>query len=150
MDVAQEPRADLSPSAHVDTFCRNSLPPADQWPDLRFTLPELSYPQRLNCADALLSGPDADRRCLVGSTSTWTYGQVRERVAAIAHVLTDELGLVPGNRVLLRGPNTPQLASCWLAVVMAGAIYVILPLLIVFLWAQRHIVEGIAAGAVKG
>ena len=66
MDVAQEPRAELSPSAHVDTFCRNSLPPADQWPDLRFTLPELSYPQRLNCADALLSGPDADRRCLVG------------------------------------------------------------------------------------
>jgi sn-glycerol 3-phosphate transport system permease protein len=35
-------------------------------------------------------------------------------------------------------------------VVMAGAIYVILPLLVVFLWAQRHIVEGIAAGAVKG
>jgi 2-aminobenzoate-CoA ligase len=124
MDVAREPRADLSPSAHVDTFCRNSLPPADQWPDLRFTLPELSYPQRLNCADALLSGPDADRRCLVGSTSTWTYGQVRERVAAIAHVLTDELGLVPGNRVLLRGPNTPQLAACWLAVVMAGGVTV--------------------------
>jgi 2-aminobenzoate-CoA ligase len=124
MDVAQEPRAGLSPSAHVDTFCRNSLPPANQWPDLRFTLPELSYPRRLNCADALLSGPDADRRCLVGSASTWTYGQVRERVAAIAHVLTDELGLVPGNRVLLRGPNTPQLAACWLAVVMAGGVTV--------------------------
>jgi sn-glycerol 3-phosphate transport system permease protein len=35
-------------------------------------------------------------------------------------------------------------------VVMAGAIYVIAPLLILFLWVQRHIVEGIAAGAVKG
>ncbi|MBV9787952.1 MAG: carbohydrate ABC transporter permease [Chloroflexi bacterium] len=34
--------------------------------------------------------------------------------------------------------------------VMAGTIFVVLPVLIVFLWAQRHIVEGIAAGAVKG
>jgi 2-aminobenzoate-CoA ligase len=124
MDVAQEPRARLGPSAHVDTFCRDSLPPADEWPDLRFTLPELHYPDRLNCAQALLTGPDADRRCLVGSAGTWTYGQVRERVAAIAHALTDELGLVPGNRVLLRGPNTPQLAACWLAVVTAGGVAV--------------------------
>jgi sn-glycerol 3-phosphate transport system permease protein len=34
--------------------------------------------------------------------------------------------------------------------VMAGTIFVILPILIVFLWAQKYIVEGIAAGAVKG
>ena len=52
MDVAQEPRAGLGPSAHVDTFCRDSLPPADQWPDLLFRLPELAYPDRLNCANA--------------------------------------------------------------------------------------------------
>jgi 2-aminobenzoate-CoA ligase len=124
MDVAQEPRAALGPSAHVDTFCRDSLPPADQWPDLIFGLPELSYPDRLNCAQALLSGPGADRRCLVWPGGSWTYGQVRERVDAIAHVLTDELGLVPGNRVLLRGPNTPQLVACWLAVVTAGGVAV--------------------------
>ena len=124
MDVAQEPRADLGPSAHADTFCRDSLPPADQWPELLFRLPELAYPDRLNCAEALLAGPDADRRCLVGVGGTWTYGQVRERVAAMAHVLTGELGLVPGNRVLLRGPNTPQLAACWLAVVAAGGVAV--------------------------
>jgi sn-glycerol 3-phosphate transport system permease protein len=35
-------------------------------------------------------------------------------------------------------------------VVMAGSLFVILPLIAVFLWAQRHIVEGIAAGAIKG
>ena len=44
----------LSPSAHTDTFCRDNLPPADQWPELRFDLPELRYPDRLNCAEALL------------------------------------------------------------------------------------------------
>jgi len=35
-------------------------------------------------------------------------------------------------------------------VVMAGTLYVVLPVLVLFLLVQRHIVEGIAAGAVKG
>ena len=124
MDVAQEPRAGLGRSAHADTFCRDSLPPADQWPDLLFRLPELSYPDRLNCADALLAGPDGDRRCLVWPGGTWTYGQLREQVDAIAHVLVEDLGLVTGNRVLLRGPNAPWLVACWLAVVKAGGVAV--------------------------
>ena len=45
---------ELSPSAHVDTFTRDHLPPPDQWPDLVFELPELRYPDRLNCAEELL------------------------------------------------------------------------------------------------
>jgi 2-aminobenzoate-CoA ligase len=59
---------ELSPSAHTDTFCRDNLPPASQWPELRFDLAGLSYPGRLNCAEALLDdvvarfGPD--RPCL--------------------------------------------------------------------------------------
>jgi sn-glycerol 3-phosphate transport system permease protein len=35
-------------------------------------------------------------------------------------------------------------------VVMAGSLFLIVPVMIVFLWLQRYIVEGIAAGAVKG
>jgi sn-glycerol 3-phosphate transport system permease protein len=35
-------------------------------------------------------------------------------------------------------------------VVMAGTLFVVLPVLLVFLYAQRYIVDGIAAGAVKG
>ena len=124
MDVAQEPRAGLGRSAHADTFCRDSLPPADQWPDLLFRLPELAYPDRLNCADALLTGPDGDRRCLVWPGGTWTYRQLREQVDAIAHVLVEDLGLITGNRVLLRGPNSPWLVACWLAVVKAGGVAV--------------------------
>ena len=58
----------LSPSAHTDTFCRDNLPPADQWPEFRFDLPELRYPERLNCAEALLDATVArlgpDRPCL--------------------------------------------------------------------------------------
>lgn len=34
--------------------------------------------------------------------------------------------------------------------VMAASIFVIAPLLVIFAWAQRHIIEGIAAGATKG
>ncbi|HZB50756.1 MAG TPA: AMP-binding protein [Mycobacteriales bacterium] len=123
MDVAQA-NAGLGPSAHVDTFCRDSLPPPEQWPDLLFPLPELHYPDRLNCAEALLAGTDPGRRCLLGPGTEWTYGEVRARADAIAHVLTADLGLVPGNRVLLRGPNSPQLVACWLGVLLAGGVVV--------------------------
>ena len=119
---------ELSPSAHVDTFCRDSLPPPALWPDLEFTLPELTYPDRLNAAGELLNrtidAGGADRRCLVSPAQTWSYGQVSKLAGQIAQVLSEDFGLVPGNRVLLRGPNNPWLAACWLGVLKAGGVSV--------------------------
>jgi 2-aminobenzoate-CoA ligase len=121
----------LSPSAHLDTFCRDHLPPTGQWPDLEFTLPELAYPDRLNCADALLDDTiavhGADRPCLLPQDETepvWSYGDLARTASQIAAVLTTDLGLVPGNRVLLRGPNNPWLAACWFGVLKAGGVVV--------------------------
>ncbi len=121
----------LTPSAHVDTFCRDQLPPADQWPGLEFTLPELAYPDRLNCADALLNGTIArlgpDRPCLLPqdpAEPAWSYGDLAEAASQIAAVLTEDFGLVPGNRVLLRGPNNPWMVACWFGVVLAGGVVV--------------------------
>ncbi|RDD87986.1 2-aminobenzoate-CoA ligase [Streptomyces parvulus] len=117
--------AEPSRSAHVDTFAREHLPPRDQWPGLHFDLPELRYPARLNCAAELLAGPPGDRPAFrTADGEAWSYGLLRERVDRIAHTLTGELGVVPGNRVLLRGPTTPWLAACWLAVLKAGAVAV--------------------------
>ena len=118
----------LSPSAHADTFCRDHLPPAEQWPTLRFDLPELQYPERLNCATALLDeviaahGPD--RPCLLTAEDSWTYGELLTRANQVAHVLTEDFGLVPGQRVLLRGPNNPWLVASWFGVVKAGGVVV--------------------------
>jgi 2-aminobenzoate-CoA ligase len=118
----------LSPSAHVDTFCRDHLPPPDQWPEFRFGLPELNYPERLNCAAALLDATAANvgysRPCLSSPTETWSYGETVRRTNQLAQVLTDDFGLRPGNRVLLRGPNNPWLAAAWLAVIKAGGVAV--------------------------
>jgi len=118
----------LSPSAHADTFCRDNLPAPDLWPDLEFTLPELVYPTRLNAADELLNptieAGGSGRRCLLSPTESWTYGDVARRANQVARVLTEDLGLVPGNRVLLRGPNNPWLAACWLGVLKAGGVAV--------------------------
>lgn len=112
-------------SAHVDTFARDHLPPPGQWPRLRFGLPELRYPERLNAAAQLLDGGTPGRPVFrTPAGPPWTYGELRARVDRLAHVLTGELGVVPGNRVLLRGPTTPWLAACWLAVLKAGAIAV--------------------------
>jgi 2-aminobenzoate-CoA ligase len=119
----------LGMSAHVDTFCRDNLPPAGLWPEFLRELPELDYPDRLNCAAELLDttigrfGPD--RRCLLTpGGESWSYGQLHATVDRIARVLVTEYGVVPGNRVLLRGPNNPWLAACWLAVSKAGAVTV--------------------------
>jgi 2-aminobenzoate-CoA ligase len=118
----------LSPSVHTDSFTRDRLPPGDQWPEFVFALPELRYRERLNAATALLDDTvarlGADRPCLRSLTGTWTYGEVLARANQVAHVLTTELGVVPGNRVLLRGANTPWLAVCWLGVLKAGAVAV--------------------------
>jgi len=113
-----------SASGHVDTFARQHLPPSEQWPELLFELPELRYPDRLNCAAELLDHADGARPALHGARGTWTYAELRENVDRIAHVLRGPLGLVPGNRVLLRGANTPMMAAAILAVFKAGCVAV--------------------------
>lgn len=115
-------------SAHVDTFAAQNLPPRERWPDLVFTLPELQYPEQLNCATRLLDRHIAEgngaRRCIIAPGVAWTYADLFAAANRIANVLTEDLGVVPGNRVLLRGPNSPMMAACWFAVMKAGAIAV--------------------------
>jgi len=115
-------------SAHVDTFTRENLPPREQWPEFIFTLPELTYAPTLNCAAELLdrhveSGHGA-RRCMLTDDEEWTYGDLLKRSNQVAHALIDEMGLVPGNRVLLRGPNNPWLIASWFGVIKAGGVAV--------------------------
>ncbi|MGB0126687.1 MAG: AMP-binding protein, partial [Rhodocyclaceae bacterium] len=115
-------------TAHVDTFARDRLPAREQWPQLIFDLPQLHYPERLNCAGELLDKAVAagggERPALHFGGDVWTYRDLLDRASRIAHVLVRDMGLVPGNRVLLRGANTPMMAACWLAVMKAGAIAV--------------------------
>jgi 2-aminobenzoate-CoA ligase len=139
----------LSPSAHLDTFCRDNLPPAEQWPDFRFDIPEVRYPERLNSGvellDATAAEHGADRPCLhAPGAPTWSYGDLVGASNQVAHVLTDELGVVPGNRVLLRGPNNPWLTACWFGALKAGAVAVtIMPLLRAGEIATIHEIAGI-------
>ncbi|WP_172386834.1 AMP-binding protein [Streptomyces sp. MNP-20] len=118
-----------APTGHVDTFAREHLPPRDQWPALVRDRPELHYPDRLNCGAELLDASalryGTDRPAFIAADGTaWSYGELQDRVDRIAHVLTAELGVVPGHRVLLRGATSPWLAACWLAVMKAGAVAV--------------------------
>jgi 2-aminobenzoate-CoA ligase len=118
-------------SAHVDSFARDRLPPKDLWPEFVFELPELTYPERLNCAAELLDrniSAYAARPVLhapaEGRSASWSYRELLERANRIARVLVDDLELQPGNRVLLRSPNSPMLAACLFAVLKAGGIIV--------------------------
>jgi len=117
-----------APTAHVDTYARELLPPEALQPDYEFTLDELHYPAQINCVSVLLDNAIAEgcaQRVAIHSPSgSWTYAQLLAKTNQIAHVLTDDLDVVPGNRVLLRGFNGPMLMAAWLAVVKAGAIAV--------------------------
>lgn len=115
-------------TAHVDTFAADHLPAPDDLPEFLFDLPELQFPEQLNCAvellDVRVAAGDGDRACLLAPGVRWTYRDLQARVDAIAHVLVHDLGLVPGNRVLLRGANHPTLVACWFAVIKAGGVAV--------------------------
>jgi 2-aminobenzoate-CoA ligase len=126
---------DGEPSAHRDPFCHAALPPRELWPEMRYdALPELAYPARLNSAAELLdrrvAAGDGERIAIHHPGGRWTYRQLLVTANRIAHVLVDDLGVVPGNRVLLRGPNTPMLAACWFAVLKAGGVAVTTMLLL--------------------
>jgi 2-aminobenzoate-CoA ligase len=116
----------------ADTFARDHLPPKSEWPEFLFDRPEYRYPRQINCVTELLDrqvdagngARPAITALIDGRPVSCTYAQLQAQVNRIAHVLVEDLKLVPGNRVLLRAPNTPMLAACWLAVVKAGLIAV--------------------------
>ncbi len=115
-------------AVQMDRFVQDRLPAAGNLPLMRYDLPELQLPAQLNLVEELLDKAAqkgfADRPMLRSPRITLTYADAKERVDRIAQVLVEDLGLVPGNRVLLRGGNTIGLALAWLAVVKAGLVAV--------------------------
>jgi 2-aminobenzoate-CoA ligase len=116
-------------TGHVDTFCADNAPPRELWPARDWNgIPELAYPDWMNCAaellDCMIEEGRGERIVFRFPGGTWTYQHLYETANRIAHVLVDDLDLVPGNRVLLRGANNPMLAACWFAVLKAGGVVV--------------------------
>ncbi|MBM3676261.1 MAG: AMP-binding protein [Actinobacteria bacterium] len=131
--MPRRPEPALTPcgevSAHVDTFALERLPPPELWPDILLGTRGLPrYSRRLNCAvelvDVAVAAGDGSRVAFRSDEETITYAELQERIDAIGNVLVQDLGVVPGSRVLLRSPNTPTLVASWLAVAKAGAIVV--------------------------
>jgi len=118
----------MTHSAQVDGFVRDHLPQADQWPEFIFERPELQFPERMNAVvellDKALDEGHGDRPAVIGADTHWNYRELQRQVNRIARVLVEDLNLLPGNRVLLRGANNPMLAASWLAVLKAGGIAV--------------------------
>ena len=115
-------------SVQTDRFVHDRLPPAHQWPLMRYDLPELQFPAQANVVDVLFERVEqrglSERPFLRSDKLTLSYQDAQQRVQRIAQVLTQDLQLVPGNRVLLRGGNTVGMALAWLGVVKAGLVAV--------------------------
>ena len=122
----------MTHSSHVDTFARDHLPPAEQWPVFLFDAPELQYPELLNVTSELVDSHISQGRAAnpalhgqsVDGPFTWSYQTLQQKVDQIAFVLTRDMGLVAGNRLLLRGANSPMMAACFLAGLKAGLVMV--------------------------
>lgn len=116
----------LLKSAHIDSFARDNLPPQGSWPD--FLLEGFNYPERLNAAveltDAMVEKGFGDHIALIGNGRRRTYKELTDWTNRLAHVLVDDLGVKPGNRVLIRSANNPAMVACWLAATKAGAVVV--------------------------
>jgi 2-aminobenzoate-CoA ligase len=108
----------------TDSFIKDRLPPPEAQPEFLFTLPELRYPERLNAAVELIDRQDPDTLAVVNDSGRWTYGEMRDLSNRIARRLVEREGLIPGNRVFLRGPNNAMLFASWLGVLKAGGIVV--------------------------
>jgi 2-aminobenzoate-CoA ligase len=118
----------LGPTAHVDTFTRDRLPPAREWPDFRLDRSEFQYPERLNAAveltDRMVERGFGDHVALIGNGRRRTYKELADWSNRLAHALVEDFGVKPGNRILLRSGNNPAMVAAWLAVTKAGAVAV--------------------------
>jgi 2-aminobenzoate-CoA ligase len=118
----------MAASAYVDRFVLDRLPVREALPEFLFDRPEFQFPERVNCAAELIDGAVAGghgaRAALIAGDRIVAYSELLADANRIANVLVGEMGVVPGNRVLLFGPNSPYLAACWLAVVKAGGVAV--------------------------
>jgi len=116
----------LGPSAHVDTFSRDNLPPVELWPVLK--LDGFDYPEYLNAAveltDRMVEKGFGDHIALIGNGRIRSYKELTDWTNRIAHALVETYGLRPGNRVLIRSANNPAMVACWLAATKAGAVVV--------------------------
>ena len=116
----------LGPTGHVDTFSRDNLPPAEQWPEL--LVDGFEYPDWLNVAveltDKMVDQGFGDHTALIGNGRRRTYKELTDWTNRMAHALVDDYGVVPGNRVLVRSANNPAMVACWLAATKAGAVVV--------------------------
>ncbi len=116
----------LGPTGHVDTFARDNLPPFDEWPEL--LLEGFDYPEQLNAAveltDRLVEQGLGDHTALIGNGRRRTYKELSDWTNRMAHALTEDYGVLPGHRVLIRSANNPAMVACWLAATKAGAVVV--------------------------
>ena len=116
----------LGPSGHVDSFTRDRLPPEDQQPD--FLLEGFHYPEWLNAAveltDRMVERGFGDNVALIGNGRLRTYKELTDWSNRLAHVLVEDYGVKPGNRVLIRSANNPAMVACWLAATKAGTVVV--------------------------
>ena len=116
----------LGPSGHIDTFGRDNLPAAEDWPEIDASA--FPYPEWMNAAveltDRMVERGFGDHTALIGNGRQRTYKELTDWSNRIAHALVEDYAVKPGARVLIRSANNPAMVAAWLAATKAGAVVV--------------------------
>ena len=74
--------------------------------------------------DAAIANGHGANNAVLFSSATLSYDVLLQEACRIAHVLTHDFGLVPGNRVLIHASNTRLSIAVWWGVLRAGGVAV--------------------------
>ena len=114
-------------TAHHDLFVQQFLPQKTEMPDL-INLETFGYPEILNCAEPLLDDAikegNGTKKAVIMDEGEWSYSDLQKDSNQIARVLVEDLNMIPGNRVLLRAPNSYSMLAAWFGVIKAGGVAV--------------------------
>jgi 2-aminobenzoate-CoA ligase len=118
---------------YSDHFIQKNSPDEKDLPDL-INLDKFNLPERINCVTELLDNAITegygDKIAVITANQSYTYQELLDKSNQVANYLMNDLGVIPGNRVLLHSPNNFMMAASWLGIVKAGAVTVaILPTL---------------------
>ena len=117
----------MDEQASVQSIPPGFLPPLEHRPTVIFALPEFQYPPHLNAAveflDRSLDKGWGERIVYMYGDRRISYRELARDVNRFGNALTD-LGVRPGDRVLLRIPDRPEHVVALLALIKIGAIAV--------------------------
>lgn len=120
-------------TAHRNTYIRDNVPDRPRQPVFAPAEMLEAVPPVYNASsmlDRVVAQGNGSRPAIRTKAGDISYSSFLAKVEAMAHLLIEELHIVPGDPVLIQSPNSSDAFAAWWAVLRVGAVAVsIMPML---------------------